>query len=82
MTVIESRDVESYTDTDIYQVKYLNNIIEQCHHTIKRQVRPTLRFKSFRSATAILSGIALIPMIRKCQLQTTGKLCPRTSSIP
>jgi putative transposase len=38
--------------------------------------RPTLGFKSFRSATATLAGAELMHMIRKGQMQTTGKLHP------
>ena len=32
------------------QIKYLNNIIEQDHRSIKRIVNPMLGFQSFRSA--------------------------------
>jgi putative transposase len=35
-----------------------------------------LGFKSFRSAAATLSGIELMHMIRKDQLQTRGELGP------
>jgi putative transposase len=35
-----------------------------------------LGFKSFRSAAATLEGIELMHMIRKGQLQTTGKPRP------
>ena len=34
----------------IRQIKYLNNIIEQDHRSIKRIVNPMLGFQSFRSA--------------------------------
>ena len=47
------------------QVKYLNNIVEQDHRAIKRVTRPTLNFKSFRSAGSVLAGIELMYMIRK-----------------
>src|SRR3974390_2777164 len=43
---------------------------------IRRVARPTLGFKSFRSAAATLAGVELMHMIRKGQLRTTGKLCP------
>jgi putative transposase len=35
-----------------------------------------LGFKSFRSATATLASMELMHMIRKGQMQITGKLCP------
>lgn len=53
-----------------------DNIVEQYHRAIKRVARPTLRFKSFRSAAATLAGVELMHMIRKEQLGTTGKLRP------
>ena len=53
-----------------------NNIVEQDHRRIKRVARPTLGFKSFRSATATLAGVELMHMIRKGQLRATSKLRP------
>ncbi|WP_120296797.1 MULTISPECIES: IS6 family transposase [unclassified Rhizobium] len=53
----------------IRQSQYLNNRIEQDHRRIKRRVRPMLGFKSFKSAVATLSGIEMIQMLRKRQLQ-------------
>lgn len=51
----------------VRQVKYLNNIVEQDHRAIKRVTRPTLNFKSFRSARNVLAGIELMHMIRQGQ---------------
>lgn len=59
---------------EIRQVKYLNNILEQDHRTIKKRIRPILGFKSFVSASATLEGIEAANMIRKGQL--TPGLCP------
>jgi putative transposase len=73
---IESYNAEHEADIEMRQVKYLNNIVEQDHRAVKRVTRPTLGFKSFRSAAATLAGVELMHMIRKGQLQTTGKLCP------
>ena len=53
------------------QCKYLNNIVEQDHRRIKRQCRPMLGFKSFRSAQLTLAGIELIHMIKKGQMRAT-----------
>ena len=36
------------------RLKYLNNIVEQDHRTIKKRIRPMLGFKSFVSASATL----------------------------
>ncbi|PFY79976.1 DDE-type integrase/transposase/recombinase, partial [Bacillus pseudomycoides] len=52
----------------IRQVRYLNNIVEQDHRFIKKRVRSTLGFKSFKTATAILSGVEAMHMIKKGQI--------------
>jgi putative transposase len=44
---IESYNTGHEARTEIRQVKYLNNIVEQDHRSIKRQVRPMLGLKSF-----------------------------------
>ncbi len=50
------------------QVKYLNNIVEQDHRFIKKRVRSMLGLKSFRTATAIISGIEAMHMVKKGNL--------------
>ena len=52
----------------IRQIKYLNNIIEQDHRSIKRIVNPMLGFQSFRSADKTLKGIEAMNMIKKRQI--------------
>ena len=56
----------------VRQVKYLNNIVEQDHRSIKRVTRPMLNFKSSRCAGSVLAGIELIHMIRKRQFAIHG----------
>jgi putative transposase len=73
---IDSHNSEHETEIEIRQIKYLNNLVEQDHRAIKRQTRPMLGFKSFRSAAVTLAGIELMHMIRKGQLRTTGEMCP------
>jgi transposase-like protein len=73
---IERYNAEHKADIEIRRIKYLNNIVEQGHRAMKRVTRPTLGFKSFRSAAATLSGIELMHMIRKDQLQTRDELRP------
>ena len=43
---------------------------DQDHRAIKRVVRPMLGFKNFRCARIILSGIELMHMIAKGQMET------------
>lgn len=59
---------------ELVRIKYLNNMVEQDHRTIRKRVRPMLGFKSFDSASATLEGIEVANMIRKGQM--TSGLCP------
>jgi transposase, IS6 family len=55
------------------QCKYLNNIIEQDHRFIKRQVNPGLGFFSFKTARRTISGYETMNIIRKGQIEGVGK---------
>ncbi|WJE55801.1 IS6 family transposase (plasmid) [Bacillus cereus] len=57
----------------IRQVKYLNNIVEQDHRFIKKRVRSMLGFKSYETATSILSGVEALHMMKKGQLNLQVK---------
>ena len=52
----------------IRRVKYLNNIVEQDHRTIKRRIAINTGFKEFESAQRTLAGIEIINIIRKNQI--------------
>jgi transposase-like protein len=65
---IRSYNAEHGTAIIIRQVKYLNNIIEQDHRSVKRVTRPMLGFKSFDAAQGTLAGIELMHMLQKGQL--------------
>ena len=73
---IEDYNKVHNAEVETRQVKYLNNIVEQDHRAIKRQVRPMMGFKSFWSAAATLAGIELMHMIRKGQMKPTDRLRP------
>ncbi|AIK95642.1 IS6 family transposase [Candidatus Odyssella acanthamoebae] len=51
------------------QVKYLNNIIEADHGKLKRLIKPTLGFKSMKTAYATIKGFELMRMFKKGQLR-------------
>ena len=70
---IESYDAGTGAEIEIRRIKYLANIVEQDHRAIKRLIRPTLGFKSFRSAAVTLAGIELMQMIPKGQLRAAGR---------
>ena len=49
--------------------KCLNNIIEQDHRFIKKKINPMLGFHSYESAAKTISGIEIMHMIRKGQVE-------------
>lgn len=49
--------------------KYLNNIIEQDHRSVKRRIYITTGFKDFESAQRTISGIEVVNIIRKNQIR-------------
>jgi putative transposase len=65
---IRRYNTEHGTTIVIRQIKYLNNIVEQDHRAVKRVTRPILGFKSFEAAQSTLTGIELMHMIKKRQM--------------
>ena len=53
---------------EIRQVKYLNNIVEQDHRSVKRIITTMLGFQSFRSASKTLKVIEAMNMVKKGQV--------------
>jgi transposase-like protein len=56
-------------DCKLRRVKYLNNVIEQDHRTIRRRWRAAQCFRSFHSAERTLEGIESLHMMRKGQVK-------------
>lgn len=50
------------------QVKYFNNVIESDHGKLKRLIKPTLGFKSLRTAYATIKGFEVMRMFKKGQM--------------
>jgi len=50
------------------QVKYLNNIVEADHGKLKRLIKPTLGFRSMKTAYATIKGFEVMRKFRKGQL--------------
>ena len=71
---IERYIAQHDAEIELRQAKYLNNIVEQDHRAIKRQVRPMMGFKSFWSAARLIAGIELMRMIKKGQLSCSRGL--------
>jgi transposase-like protein len=55
------------TETKLRSSKYLNNLIEQDHRSIKQRVAVMLGFKQFRNAVITVAGFELMHRIRKGQ---------------
>jgi hypothetical protein len=58
---------------EIRSSKYLNNLIEQDHRSIKLWLGPMLGFKRFRGAATTIAGIELMHRIRKGQFKLRVK---------
>jgi transposase-like protein len=54
-------------DTKLRSSKYLNNLIEQDHRSVKQRIAVVLGLKGFRHAAITLAGIELMHRIRKGQ---------------
>ena len=53
--------------TEHRQVKYLNNIVEADHGKLKRLIRPTLGFKTMKTAYATIKGFEVMRALKKGQ---------------
>ena len=56
----------------VRQIKYLNNIVEQDHRSVKKITKPMMGFKAFHSAKATIAGIELHHMLKKGQHKNFG----------
>lgn len=54
-------------NTEHRQVKYLNNVIEADHGKLKRLIKPTLGFKSMKTAYATIKGFETMLALKKGQ---------------
>jgi transposase-like protein len=55
------------------QCRYLNNIVEQDHRTVKRRTRLAMGYGSFRTAWRTLQGIETMHMINKGRVRWLAK---------
>jgi len=62
-----------FETTELRQVKYLNNQVEQDHRFIKRLTLPGMGFGSFNTARRTIRGMEAMNMIRKGQVQAVRK---------
>jgi IS6 family transposase len=64
-------------ETELRQVKYLNNRIEADHLPMKRLIDPGLGFGSFWTAHKTIRGYEVMRMIKKGQVPEAGKSAER-----
>ena len=64
-------------ETELRQVKYLNNRIEADHLPMKRLIDPGLGFASFWTAHKTIRGYEVMRMIKKGQVPEAGKSAER-----
>jgi transposase-like protein len=57
------------SDCKLRQVKYLNNVIEQDHRTIRRRWRAMQSFRSFHAAERTIEDVESMHMLRKGQVK-------------
>jgi transposase-like protein len=60
-------DGSSPADMKLRSSKYLNNVIEQDHRSVKQRIVVTIGFKRFTNAAITIIGIELMHRIRKGQ---------------
>ena len=54
-------------DKEVRSSKYLNNLMEQVHRSMKQRIAMMLGLKRFRNAAIMTAGIELMHRIRKGQ---------------
>lgn len=59
--------------TELIQIKYLNNRVEQDYRFIKRLTKPGMGFGSFNTARQTIRGFEAMNTIRKGQVQGVAK---------
>ncbi len=59
--------------TEVRQVKYLNNLVEQDHRSVKRITNASLGYQSFHTAWRTIRGIEIMHMINKGQVEGVSK---------
>jgi putative transposase len=79
LAALKAINADRETPVKVRQNKYLNNLVEQDHRSIKRVIKPMMGFKDFRCARIILSGIEVMHMIRKGQMKTAKGTSPSAS---
>ena len=59
--------------SELRPVKYLNNLVEQDHRSVKRITNAGLGYQSFHTAGQTIRGIEIMHMINKGQVEGVSK---------
>ena len=73
---IKDYNKENGTRIKIRQCKYLNNVVEQDHRSVKRKMRQAMGFENHRTASKTIAGIELWRMLKKGQMKWGGTKSP------
>jgi IS6 family transposase len=65
-----------FQSTKIRKYKYINNVIEQDHRRIKRYIRHSSWFQSFKTASFTISAYETMHMIHKGQIRNIAQNDP------
>ena len=60
-------------ESELRQVKYLNNLVEQDHRSLKRITNAAKGYQSFHTAWRTIRGIEIMGMIDKGQVEGVSK---------
>ena len=58
-------------ETERRQIKYLNNVIEADHGKLKRLIKPTLGFKTMKTAYAAIKGFEVMRALKRDRVALT-----------
>lgn len=61
------KDGKCPVETEHRQVKYLGNVVESDHGMLKHLIKPTLGFKSMKTAYATIKGFEVMHALKKKQ---------------
>ena len=64
-----------FKNTEFRQAKYLNNVLEQDHRTVKRHHKQAMGYQSLETAKNTIAGIEAMHMISKNQIEGLTDLC-------
>jgi transposase-like protein len=63
-----------FSQMEILDIKYLNNIVEQSHRWVKQKTRQAQGWKSMKGTLASLHGREIWTMLKREQIDVEGQM--------